>query len=300
MEQNADAGTPVAPVMDNKQKSSNGLKIATAIAYIVAVCGIGFGVYGIVQSSQKDNRIAELENQLKDDENASTAPSNILVSKQDDSKDWVYDAEYEKDATVDSYSTTFDTYYLKDIIVPYINIDSLYAKDSNREIKSVFDDAINTYNKGVDDRLTYVDECGYDEYRNGNNLSIVLKYGIGATDVVHPKYYTYNIDLKTGNGLSYEEVYSVAGFDSDSIKTKVESAITVTMKEKLSGLTADNYPDGTTFDTYNNESISNYEESVRNKALRYFLSEDKRLNVIVKLSIPAGTGEFDTIIPVEN
>ena len=27
MEQNADAGTPVAPVMDNKQKSSNGLKI---------------------------------------------------------------------------------------------------------------------------------------------------------------------------------------------------------------------------------------------------------------------------------
>ena len=31
MEQTADAGIPVAPVVENKQKSGNGLKIATAI-----------------------------------------------------------------------------------------------------------------------------------------------------------------------------------------------------------------------------------------------------------------------------
>ncbi len=300
MEQNTDTEAPMTPVVDNKQKSGNGLKIATVAACVVAVCGIGFGVYGIMQSSQKDNRIAELETQLENDKDTPITPSNASVSKLDDSRDWIYDAVYEKNTTVDSYSTPFDTYYLKDIVVPYINIDSLYAKDSNREIKSVFDDAINTYNKGVDDKMTYVDKCGYNEYRNGDNLSIVLTYGIGATDVVHPKYYTYNIDLKTGNGLSYEEVYGIAGFDSNNIKTKVEDAITATMKEELSFFAPDNYPDGTSFNTYNDESINNYEESVRDKSLEYFLSEDKQLNIIVRLSIPAGTGEFDTIIPVMN
>ena len=64
MEQNADTGVPVAPMAENKQKSGNGLKIATAIACIVAVCGIGFGVYGIMQGSQKDNQIAGLNSEI--------------------------------------------------------------------------------------------------------------------------------------------------------------------------------------------------------------------------------------------
>lgn len=64
MEQNADAGAPITPAVDNKQKCGNGLKVATAIACVVAVCGIGFGVYGMVQNSQKDNRIAELNSEI--------------------------------------------------------------------------------------------------------------------------------------------------------------------------------------------------------------------------------------------
>ena len=61
MEQSAETGAPMVPVVENKQKSGNGLKIATAIACIVAVCGIAFGVYGMVQSSQKDTEIAKLK-----------------------------------------------------------------------------------------------------------------------------------------------------------------------------------------------------------------------------------------------
>ena len=64
MEQNAAAAMPV---MDSgNQKSGNGLKIATAIASVVAVCGIGFGIYGMVQSSQKDSQISDLKVQIKD------------------------------------------------------------------------------------------------------------------------------------------------------------------------------------------------------------------------------------------
>lgn len=64
MEKNTDANTPIPPVADNKQKSGNGSKIATAIACIVAACGIGFGVYGMIQSSQKDSQISDLKNQI--------------------------------------------------------------------------------------------------------------------------------------------------------------------------------------------------------------------------------------------
>ncbi|MBR3172881.1 hypothetical protein IKF21_03185 [Candidatus Saccharibacteria bacterium] len=66
MEQNSDNGVPVAPMVENKQKSGNGLKIAAAIACIVAVCGIGFGIYGMIQSSQKDTQISDLKVEIND------------------------------------------------------------------------------------------------------------------------------------------------------------------------------------------------------------------------------------------
>lgn len=64
MEQNAAA---TMPAMDSgKQNDGKGWKIATAIASVVAVCGIGFGVYGMMQSSQKDNQISDLKVQVED------------------------------------------------------------------------------------------------------------------------------------------------------------------------------------------------------------------------------------------
>ena len=200
---------------------------------------------------------------------------------------------------INAYSTNYETYYAKDIVVPYINIDSAYAKASNNNIKEIFDSVINEYNNGVNDKITYVDECNYKKYVNNDKLSVILTYGIGATDVVHPKYYTYNFDLKTGSQLSYEEIYKIAGFDSSTINSKVEAAITKIMEEKMSSFSADNYPTGTTFDTYNSESINNYKNSINNDTLEYFLSDNNKLNIIVKLNIPAGTGEFDTIIAID-
>ena len=238
-------------------------------------------------------------NKISETINTSSSSTDGLVSKVNSSKDWVYDAEYTKKVTADSYSTNYKTYYAKDITVPYININSIYANSSNNDIKKIFDDAIKTYNTGVSNKKEYVDECGYKKYINNNSLSVLLTYGVGSTDAVHPKYYTYNIDLKTGNQLSYEEIYKIAGFNSSTITSKVETAITKIMKEKMSSFSTDNYPTGTTFDTYNNESINNYKSSINNNTLEYFLSDNSKLNVIVKLSIPVGTGEFDTIVTID-
>ena len=65
MEQNVDTGAPMTPIVDSKQNSGNGLKVATAIACVVAVCGVGFGVYGMIQSSQKDSQISDLKVQVE-------------------------------------------------------------------------------------------------------------------------------------------------------------------------------------------------------------------------------------------
>ena len=109
MEQNTTTGVPMTPVEDNKQKSGNGLKIATAIACIVAVCGIGFGVYGIMQSTQKDNQISDLKNQIESlngkissleiddgedggaDNEAKDDPTAVVNG---DSKDYIYVGEW--------------------------------------------------------------------------------------------------------------------------------------------------------------------------------------------------------------
>lgn len=90
MEQTADAGIPVAPVVENKQKSGNGLKIATAIACIVAVCGIGFGVYGMMRSSQKDSQA---------------------------------DAPKDETATVSDNSDTLSLKQVKDLLNKYVSFD---------------------------------------------------------------------------------------------------------------------------------------------------------------------------------
>lgn len=66
MEQNADSGASIAPVVDNKQKSGNGLKIATAIACVVAICGIGFGVYCLIESNNKTQEISNLKTQIEE------------------------------------------------------------------------------------------------------------------------------------------------------------------------------------------------------------------------------------------
>ena len=68
MEQKTGTGLPKLSLADDKQKNGSGLKVATAIACVVAVCGIGFGVYGMIQSSQKDSQISDLKVQIKEND----------------------------------------------------------------------------------------------------------------------------------------------------------------------------------------------------------------------------------------
>lgn len=267
--------------MENKK----GLIIAVVILGILVVGLGGYVIYSNIQKN-KTNDTVTTDNEQTNDENKES------LSKLEASKDWIYDATYEKNVTSDSYSTYYDTYYAKNIVVPYINIDSTDATKANTEIKTVFDKAISSYNEGVKDKTTYVDQCNYKKYTDDSNASVVLTLGIGGTDVVHPVYYTYNLSLKTGKALTYAEVYELAGLTSSNVEAKVTSAITTAVKDKMKQLDEDSA-------SYVTKSVNNYKASVTNNTVKYFVDENKKLNVIVTLSIPVGTESFDTIITVD-
>lgn len=268
------------------------MTILLAIFIIISLVLGGYIVYDKVlkENTTKEEAVDQKENNSKNNTTSSL--------KMDETKDWVYDADYTKNVSADSYATSFKTYYAKDIVVPFINIEGTEAEKANQEIKASFDEAIKAYNEGVTNKTTYVDDCSYKTYSNSNILSVITTLGIGGTDVVHPVYHTYNFDVKKRKALSFTDVYTAAGFTSSNINTKVEEAITKTMKEKLSGF-ENSYSQGQSEESYIKKSIDNYETAVRNNTIPYFLGNNKKLSIIVTLNIPAGTEEFDTIIEVE-
>lgn len=65
--------TVTMPVMtSSKQKDKKGWKIATAIVSVVAVCGIGFGIYGLVEANNKSSEISDLKVQIEDKDGKTT------------------------------------------------------------------------------------------------------------------------------------------------------------------------------------------------------------------------------------
>lgn len=257
------------------EKKYHIMKTIMIILVIILVSLIGFLLYD--QLYDNNNNESQKESNIKN------SGSNNIV----DNKKIIYDANYKYDVDVTSYSTSHDTYYIEDIKVPYIDIDSEDVKKINNEIKNIFNDAVNNFKKGVVDKMTYVDDCTYKYFTDDNILSVIITYGVGATDVVYPKYYTYNIDLKTGNLMSYKDVYTYLGLSD--IDNNVKNAITNVMKGKLSNI-------GEQFDTYNNQSFDNYYETLNNGTLKYFVDSNKKMNIVVSLSIPAGRGSIDQII----
>ena len=61
-----------APVASKKEKSGSGMKVFAVAMTILALAGIGFGVYGMIKSAQKDEQIANLKVIQVTDKNGTT------------------------------------------------------------------------------------------------------------------------------------------------------------------------------------------------------------------------------------
>ena len=267
--------------MDNKNN-----KLLLSLTIFLGVLVIILGGYITYDKIIKQE---EINNQ-----NNKTPSNNITsdtISKLNNNKNWVYDANYYLQTNEESYYGTATQDKLisaSDLIVPYINIDSDAAKTANQEIYKLYEDLIDEFNDNLKNKIAYK-IVEYKTYLNSNILSVVITTEQAGTSIPIYEYYTYNFNLNNGKLLSYKEIYDNIGFEDNNINSNVEKAINNKMKKEYS-----NIPD---FDIYNNKSINNYKTSVN--TIKYFVNDNNKLNIIVTLEIPAGRGKFNTIITVK-
>ena len=71
--------TTTPPIKDDK-KSGSGLKIGLIIMSILTVCGIGFGIYELLNNNNKTEQIKELQVKIDQlEKQATTDPTGIMV-----------------------------------------------------------------------------------------------------------------------------------------------------------------------------------------------------------------------------
>lgn len=269
-----------------EKKSNVGIYVLISVLLILVLGLSGYIVFDKMQDNNNENKIENAV--VKDNEKQYEEDK---VAKLDKSKDWVYDASYDKNVSVESYKTSFDTYYAKDIVVPYINVDSSDAELVNKQFKSIFSNAVDTFNAGVKDKMSYVDECSYKKSINDNILSVIVTYGVGATDVVIPEYYTANIDLKNGNKVTFKELYTKFNLTESEVLSKVESEIKKILNEYK-------YGNDSSLNNYINESIKLYKESIKNDKVKYYV-EDGKFFIVADVKVPTSADIIHKCIQIK-
>lgn len=252
-------------------KNNKKLYIIIGILGVLLILLGGFLVYDKILNNENSNE-------------KTSSGNETLVSKLNINKDWIYNADYNLPTDKESYYGYSDHSKLisaKDLVVPYININSNDAKQANKEIYQLYETLINDFNTNSKEEINFT-LVEYKSYINNNILSVVIITESAGTWNSKHEYYTYNFDLTNGLKLSYEDVYKIAGFNSEDIDLKVEDSITTVMKKKLENY---QYSNEENFAMYNNGSIDNYKKAISNKNLKYFLSNNMELNIIFELNL---------------
>lgn len=192
---------------------------------------------------------------------------------------YVYDASYDNAGYEESYTNENGTVYLSDLVVPYINIESDDAKKSNEEIKDLYSRILNAYKSYNTSTKSMKLSINYNYFCTGKILSVVITYRGFASEI--EEYKTFNFDLKDGHLLTYKEVYERFGFDSNSIREKLDLII----KDKFKKYVNDYSIENSTYD--NNAEKGNINFYINDKDFNvcvWLLSQNVMINVNEEIS----------------
>lgn len=197
---------------------------------------------------------------------------------------------------------------------PYVNIDSTYGREINKEVtelvKEYFDLYVNSINlirdtETIQDmnekkqaRWDLNDErianniVKYNAYKNDNILSIVIVEG-PITNIEY-KYKTFNIDLNTGKRVNLEEAYKKLGYTQSELEEDLLKEVSELVKERCEA--------NDILDKY--EGLMSYNEkrvvsTIENDNASYFIDENKNLNIVVMTSQPWGQDNHDILYTVK-
>lgn len=195
----------------NQNNKSKDKKIAIILISIIIVLilaiGIGVGVWFAGDTTKIINNTEEI---------IKTEDKNVN-KKLDETKSWVYDAEYNKENKIVDNKYNFNN----DVVVPYININSKDAEKVNSEIKNIYEEAYLKFGsketaKGVENNSKIIYSANYKYYENDNIISIVLEVASFESNggARTSKLYTYNFNTDTLNLATLSEISRLCGFSS--------------------------------------------------------------------------------------
>lgn len=265
-----------------KEKSNKGLKILLVILILIVLGLSGYLVYDkfINKEDNKSTTKATTNNNTQVDN------SNKKVLKKDESKEIVYTLYTGKSSDN------------MEVIVPEINIDSKYTERVNSDIRTIM---LKDYKyNGANGIICNSELCPmikYKYYVNNNILSLVI-YVDYLTDPLNHNYYTYNIDIYTGEEITNKDLSKIKNIDINDFSTKLSN----TFKEAYP---FDKYYDGN--NNYSEEkefAQKTYSMTTDSKNCSIdnpmFLNENGELNVILGVYYYAGgEGSTDNILNID-
>ena len=235
--------------------------------------------------------------------------------KIDPDKDYVYDATYKYDNKYTEFSRDsatqtdriIDAYgikvvavakeYLKNLKVPFINIETEDAKKANDELEKLY----LAYAKEFDSCAADMEEEGYKvgctqiltyrTYTYDNILSVVVIDSKQTTAPFILNYHTYTFDLSTGNLLNYDALLNKLDLEKNDTLTKLEELA----KKKMDTRKGDPSNDLTTACRYNEDENGNHlygttncyeitnqllEKSIDSNDVLFFVDNTGNLNVL--------------------
>lgn len=216
---------------NSKKSTKNSKKKFIILMIIVLVLVMATGILGGLFISGNGDKVINIINEKKDENKAS--------KKIDESKPWVYDADYKKDnKKIYSDSKKSEENVSNsdnDLIVPYININSDYAKEANEKIKEMYEGYYKKY--GTEKKTKYSNEyktynsykISYENHLKDNILSVIISVHEGevvvdgGTSGGEGTLYIYNFNLDSLSESSLNEMATKCGFSSeDEVKDKVK------------------------------------------------------------------------------
>ena len=244
--------------MEEKQKKDKSLLVIILVGILVIALG-ALIIYNYrlneelsltkAQTPTKVNELKQEENTIKE-EKAETKK----VKKLDNSKELVY--------TLASKKSKKNDYSFE---IPYINIDSEYAKETNNKIQKKYSNLDKLAKEATEYPADSLGVVKYKAYTNNNILSLVITEGS-----IIDEYYVYNIDIYTGKKVSNEEILKTKNVSESKFLNKVEELCTNAINE-----------------IYKNSDYGSKKESLKstikknkNIEIKMFLGKGNEINII--------------------
>lgn len=202
---------------------------------------------------------------------------NSSVVKQDNSKEIVFSG-FTKEETTEEYDVS--------VKIPYINIDNEIVSKYNQDIKSTFEDKLNSIIENKKGNVIYTVE--YTAYVTDNILSLMIRSNLKeGTNPQRVIIQTYNYDLKNNAEYKIEDVLKMRNIDKNTANTKIQKEIK-SIQEQVNSLAELGYS------IFNRDPASEI-YNVGNTT-EFFIGNNKYIYLLYAYGNYNNTSEMDLVI----